>query len=106
MRHFLLTRLERQREFLLIATIMLLLNGGLAIVGAAEFGLPGAAASTAITYTCDAVALVAICARALSVPMRELAVPRRSDLASYWRIVRSLRARPGSTDSMGDRERV
>jgi O-antigen/teichoic acid export membrane protein len=96
LRHFLLTRIERQREFLLIQAGMLVVNGVLAVVGAAEFGLLGAAASTAITYGCDAVALVAVCARALSVPMRALAVPRRSDFGSYWRVARSLFVRPGS----------
>jgi hypothetical protein len=33
---------------------------------------------------------------ALSVPMRRLAVPRRSDFASYWRVAQSLLVRPGS----------
>jgi O-antigen/teichoic acid export membrane protein len=96
LRHFLLTRIERRREFLLIQAGMLLVNGVLAVVGAAEFGLLGAAASTAITYGCDATALVAVSARALSVPMRRLAVPRRSDFVSYWRAARSLLVRPGS----------
>jgi O-antigen/teichoic acid export membrane protein len=94
LRHVLLTRLERQREFLLIAMGMLILNGVLAVAGAAAFGLLGAAASTMITYACGAVALVAVCARMLSVPMRELAVPRLSDLASYRRVLRSLLVRP------------
>lgn len=98
LRHFLLTRIERQREFLLIATAGLFLNGALAVAGASLLGLIGAAASTAITYTCDAVALVAVCARQLSVSMRELAVPRRSDLASYWSLVRALLARRGPTE--------
>jgi O-antigen/teichoic acid export membrane protein len=98
LRHFLLTRVERRREFLLIATAGLLLNGALAVVGASLFGLVGAAASTAITYTCDAAALVAVCARRLSVSMRELAVPRLSDLGSYWRLVRALLARRGPTE--------
>ena len=100
LRHFLLTRVERQREFVLVATGMLLLNFVLAVVGAATIGLAGAAASTTITYAAGAVALVAICARLLSVPMRELAVPRRSDLDSYGRVVRAAMARPRSTRSV------
>jgi O-antigen/teichoic acid export membrane protein len=93
LRHFLLTRLERQNEFVLVVTAMLIVNGVLAAVGAALFGLVGAAASTTITYALAAFALVAICARSLDVPMRDLAVPRVSDLLSYWRAVRSLAGR-------------
>jgi O-antigen/teichoic acid export membrane protein len=90
LRHFLLTRLERQREFALLATGMLVANGALAAAGAAAFGLVGAAASTTVTYALAALALVALCSRILDVPMRELAVPRRSDLAAYGRVGRSL----------------
>ncbi len=64
LRHFLLTRMERQREFMLVAGGMLVLNGVLAVAGAAAFGMLGAAASTTITYACGAFALVAITARA------------------------------------------
>jgi O-antigen/teichoic acid export membrane protein len=101
LRHFLVTRLERQREFLLTAVGMLILNGVLAVVGAAEFGLLGAAASTTITYACAALVLVAFCARWLSVSMLELALPRRSDLGAYWRVLRPLlaRLRPTHTDA-------
>jgi O-antigen/teichoic acid export membrane protein len=99
LRHFLITRLERQREILLTSAAMLVANGVLAVVGAALFGLLGAAASTTITYAGAAAALVAFCARSLSMPMLTLAVPRRSDLAPYWRAVRLLagRARPGGS---------
>jgi O-antigen/teichoic acid export membrane protein len=83
LRHYLLTRLERQSEFVVIVTAMLVVNGALAAVGAWAFGLVGAAASTTITYGLAALALVALAARELDVPMRALAVPRRSDLASY-----------------------
>jgi O-antigen/teichoic acid export membrane protein len=93
LRHFLLTRLERQGEFVIVVTAMLVVNGALAAVGAAAFGLVGAAASTTITYALAAFALVAICASTLEVPMRDLAIPRRSDLMSYWRAARSLAAR-------------
>jgi O-antigen/teichoic acid export membrane protein len=99
LRHFLVTRLERQREFLFTAVGMLILNGVLAVVGAAEFGLLGAAASTTITYACAALVLVAFCARWLSVSMLELALPRRSDLGAYWRVLRPLLARLRSTDT-------
>jgi O-antigen/teichoic acid export membrane protein len=97
LRHFLLTRLERQNEFVVVVTAMLIVNGVLAAVGAAAFGLVGAAASTTITYALAAFALVAICARRLDVSMRELAVPRVSDLVSYWRALRALIARRRST---------
>jgi O-antigen/teichoic acid export membrane protein len=90
LRHFLLTRLERQNEFALVVTGMLVVNGVLAAAGAAAFGLPGAAASTTITYALAALALVSLCARTLAVSMRELAVPRWSDFAAYGRAVRSL----------------
>lgn len=90
LRHYLLTRLERQGEFVLVVTGMLLVNGLLAAAGAAAFGLVGAAASTTVTYAIAAVVLVALCASTLAVPMRELAVPRRSDLAAYRRMARSL----------------
>jgi O-antigen/teichoic acid export membrane protein len=93
LRHYLLTRLERQGEFVLVVTAMLVVNGVLAAVGAAAFGLVGAAASTTVTYALAAFVLVAICARELDVPMRELAVPRRSDFLSYWRAARSLLGR-------------
>jgi O-antigen/teichoic acid export membrane protein len=97
LRHFLLTRLERQNEFVLVVTAMLIVNGVLAAAGAAAFGLVGAAASTTITYALAAFALVAICARSLDVSMRELALPRISDLVSYWRALRALLARHRST---------
>lgn len=99
LRHFLLTRVERQNEFVLVVTAMLIVNGALAAAGAAAFGLVGAAASTTITYALAAFALVAICGRMLGISMRELAVPRVSDLISYWRVLRSLlgRKRPPAT---------
>jgi O-antigen/teichoic acid export membrane protein len=99
LRHFLLTRLERQREILLTSAAMLLANGVLAVVGAAAFGILGAAASTTITYAAAAAWLVAFCARSLSVPMLQLAVPRRSDLAAYWRVLRMLISRARSIGS-------
>ena len=100
LRHFLVTRLERQREILLTTVGMLVVNGLLAVVGAATFGLEGAAASTTITYLAAAIGLVWYCARSLSVPMSELAVPRRSDLDPYLRVLRLLVARLRSTGSV------
>jgi O-antigen/teichoic acid export membrane protein len=99
LRHFLLTRLERQNEFVLIATGMLLVNGLLAAAGAAAFGLIGAAASTTVAYALAVLALVTLCARTLGVPMRELVVPRPSDLAAYWRLGRSVLDRRRRTDA-------
>lgn len=93
LRHFLLTRLERQQELVFATIGMLVINGVLAVAGAAAFGTPGAAASTTITYACGALALVAVCARFVSLPMRVLVVPRRSDLSSYWQMLRSILAR-------------
>jgi O-antigen/teichoic acid export membrane protein len=90
LRHYLLTRLERQGEFVVIVTAMLVVNGVLAAIGAWAFDLVGAAASTTITYALAAFALVALAARELDVPMRELAVPRPSDLATYRRAARSV----------------
>jgi len=98
LRHFLVTRLERQREFLLTAVGMLILNGVLAVVGAAEFGLLGAAASTTITYACAALVLIAFCARWLSLSMLELAMPRRSDVGAYWRVLRPMLAKLRPSD--------
>lgn len=100
LRHFLLTRLERQREILLTSAAMLLANGVLAVVGAAAFGILGAAASTTITYAGAAAWLVAYCARSLSVPVIQLAVPRPSDLAPYWRVLRVLISRARSIGSV------
>jgi O-antigen/teichoic acid export membrane protein len=100
LRHFLITRLERQREIVLTSVGMLIANGVLAVVGAATFGLVGAAASTTITYAGAAAGLVWFCARALSVPMLPLAVPRRSDLAPYWRVLRALLSRARSIGSV------
>jgi O-antigen/teichoic acid export membrane protein len=101
LRHFLITRLERQREVLLTSIAMVVLNGVLAVVGAAAFGLMGAAASTTITYACGAGVLVAFTARALSMPMFELVVPRRADFATYARMIRLLLNRPrgGTADA-------
>jgi O-antigen/teichoic acid export membrane protein len=100
LRHFLITRLERQREIVITSVAMLITNGVLAVVGAAAFGLLGAAASTTITYAGAAAALVAFSARALSVPMFTLAVPRRADLAAYWRVVRVVARRARSIGSV------
>jgi O-antigen/teichoic acid export membrane protein len=93
LRHFLLTRVERQREFVLVATGILVLNGVLAVAGAAAFGLIGAAASTTVAYAAGAFVLVVVCASEVSMTMRELVVPRWSDLGTYWRMARSLPAR-------------
>jgi O-antigen/teichoic acid export membrane protein len=103
LRHYLLTRLERQSEYVVIVTAMLVVNGGLAAVGAWAFGLVGAAASTTITYALAAFALVAVAARELDVPMRELAVPRWTDLASYRHAARwVLRRRRSPTAAAPD----
>jgi O-antigen/teichoic acid export membrane protein len=96
LRHFVVTRLERQREIVVISLAMLLANGVLAVVGAAEFGIIGAAASTTITYAGGALGFVALCSRQLSVPMLQLTVPRRSDLATYVGMVRVLAGRSRS----------
>lgn len=93
LRHFLLTRLERQREFVVIATAMLVLNGVLAVAGSAAFGIMGAAASTTVAYAAGAFVLVALCASNLSTTMRRLVMPRRSDIGAYWRVGRSLPGR-------------
>lgn len=89
----LLTRLERQRELLVIWSVSLVVNGVLAAVGAKWFGLVGAAASTTITYVGAAIAQLWFCSRLISAPMRQLAVPSRADLGAYVRAVRSLAAR-------------
>jgi O-antigen/teichoic acid export membrane protein len=101
LRHFLITRLERQREILFTSIAMVIVNGVLAVVGAAAFGLPGAAASTTITYAAAAVGLVAFTGRVLSMPMVDLAVPRPADLATYWRMLGLLLHRPrgGTADA-------
>ena len=100
LRHFLLTRLERQREILVTSVGMLIANGVLAVVGASAFGLMGAAASTTIAYAGAVTALVAVCARSLSVPVLALAVPRRSDLTTYWRLLRLMATKLRSTGSV------
>jgi O-antigen/teichoic acid export membrane protein len=99
LRHFLITRVERQREIVLTTAGMLVVNGVLAVAGAAAFGLEGAAASTTITYLAAATGLVWYCARSLSVPMSQLAVPRPSDLAPYVRVLRLLVSRLRATGS-------
>ena len=101
LRHYLLTRLERQGEFVLIVTAMLVVNGVLAAVGAAAFGLLGAASATAVTYAAAAFALLALCARTLDVPMVPLALPRRSDFAAYWHAGRSILNRRRSAAAIG-----
>jgi O-antigen/teichoic acid export membrane protein len=93
LRHFLLTRVERQREYVLVAIGMLLVNGVLAVVGAAAFGLTGAAASTTVAYAAGMLVLVRLCAAQVSLTMRELVVPRWSDLGAYLRVARSLPSR-------------
>jgi O-antigen/teichoic acid export membrane protein len=100
LRHFLITRLERQREILVTTAGMLIVNGILAVAGSAWFGLMGAAASTTIAYAGGVVALVAVCARSLSMPMLKLAVPRRSDLFAYWRLVRLMATKLRSARSV------
>jgi O-antigen/teichoic acid export membrane protein len=101
LRHFLITRLERQREVLLTSIGMVIVNGALAVVGAAAFGILGAAASTTITYAGGAAVMVAFTARALSMPMFDLAVPRRADLATYGHMLRLVLHRPrgGTADA-------
>ena len=100
LRHFLITRLERQRAILLTTAGMLVTNGALAVAGAAAYGLEGAAASTTITYLAAAIGLLWYCARSLSVPVSQLAMPRRSDLAPYLRLLRRLVRRLPATGLM------
>ena len=100
LRHFLITRLERQREILIASAGMLTANGILAVAGSAWFGLMGAAASTTIAYAGGVVALVTVCARALSMPVFSLAMPRRSDLKPYLRLVRLAATKLRSARSM------
>lgn len=88
LRHFLITGRERQREYVIISACVLVINGVLAVIGASVFGLVGAAASTTISYACEALALMVVCGRLLSMRIRSLVVPRRSDFASYWRALR------------------
>lgn len=90
LRHVLVTRLERQRELAILGTVMLVVNGALAAAGAAAFGLVGAAAATTISYAVASLTLLVVCARALSVSVRRLAAPRRSDLDVYLRAARSV----------------
>jgi O-antigen/teichoic acid export membrane protein len=78
LRHVLLTRLERQREVLLTAIGMAIVNGVLAIVGSREFGYAGAAASTTITYMAAALWMAHVCSRQLGVPVGRLFVASRS----------------------------
>jgi O-antigen/teichoic acid export membrane protein len=99
LRHFLITRVERQREILITTAGMLVVNGVLAVAGAAAFGLDGAAASTTITYLAAALGLVWYCARSLSVSMSQLAVPRPSDLVPYVRLLRLVVSRLRATGS-------
>jgi O-antigen/teichoic acid export membrane protein len=101
LRHYLLTRLERQGEFVLVVTGMLVANGVLAALGAAAFGIMGAALATTVTYAVAAFVLLALCARTLDVPMGPLALPRRSDLAAYWRAGRSILNRRRSAAAIG-----
>jgi O-antigen/teichoic acid export membrane protein len=100
LRHFLITRLERQREILLTSAGMLIANGILAVAGSALFGMMGAAASTTIAYAGGVVALVIVCARSLSMPVLSLAVPRRSDLIPYLRLVRLMATKLRSARSV------
>jgi O-antigen/teichoic acid export membrane protein len=101
LRHYLLTRLERQGEFVLLVTGMLIANGVLAALGAAAFGIMGAAMATTVTYAVAAFALLALCARTVDVSIGALALPRRSDLAVYWRAGRSLFKRRRSAAAIG-----
>jgi O-antigen/teichoic acid export membrane protein len=87
--HVLLTRLERQRELVLISIGMLVVNGVLAAAGAAWLGLVGAAASSVVAYAFAAYAGLTVCAREMSVPVAELIAPRRSDLGLYAGLLRS-----------------
>ena len=100
LRHFLITGRERQREYVVISAGVLVINGVLAVVGASEFGLVGAAASTTVSYACEALALLMVCSRLLSMPIRSLVVPRRSDFMSYWRALRFVLARLRGTLSV------
>jgi O-antigen/teichoic acid export membrane protein/capsular polysaccharide biosynthesis protein len=75
LRHVLLTRLERQREVLMIALAMAGTNGVLAVAGSSAFGYVGAAASTTITYVAAAIAMARVCSRQLGVPLRRMFVP-------------------------------
>jgi O-antigen/teichoic acid export membrane protein len=90
LRHFLVTRLERSRELVVLGGVMLVVNGVLAAGGAALFGLIGAAVATTASSATAAFWLVAVCAGALGVSKRQLVVPRLSDLVVYRQVARSL----------------
>ena len=88
LRHFLITRLERQREILITSVVMVIVNGILAVVGAARSG-SWARRRRPPSPTPRAWRASWGSARdRLSMPVVALAVPRPSDLIAYWRLVR------------------
>jgi O-antigen/teichoic acid export membrane protein len=90
-REFFLVRIERSREYLVMATVATLVNLGVALALVPFFGLAGAALSTSVSYLGAAVYIISRFARITGATNLRSYVPGRAELADYRRLVTALR---------------
>jgi O-antigen/teichoic acid export membrane protein len=92
-REFFLVRIERSREYLVMATVATLVNLVVALALVPFFGLAGAALSTSVSYLGAAVYIISRFARITGATDLRSYVPGRAELADYRRLVTALRSR-------------
>jgi O-antigen/teichoic acid export membrane protein len=92
-REFFVVRLERVREYIVMAGGSAIANLTLAFILIPPLGLAGAALSTSISYLAAALFLVTRFARVAGVKDVRAFLPGRSELTDYHRLYRSLAGR-------------
>jgi O-antigen/teichoic acid export membrane protein len=92
--HFLVVRMERNREFLVMAAATLVANLVVAAVLVSLLGLPGAALSTSIVQTLGVVYLMRRLVRAGAPADPRAYLPGRAELGDYLRVLGAARHGP------------
>jgi O-antigen/teichoic acid export membrane protein len=90
-REFFLVRVERSREYLIMATTATVVNLGVALALVPFIGLAGAALSTSVSYIGAAVYIVSRFARITGATAVHGYIPGRAELTDYRRLAASLR---------------
>jgi O-antigen/teichoic acid export membrane protein len=90
-REFFLVRVERSREYLIMATAATVINLGVAVALVPFIGLAGAALSTSVSYIGAAIYIVSRFARTTGATALHGYIPGRAELTDYRRLAGSLR---------------
>lgn len=85
--------INRLRGMLVLGATVLVLNVLLNLVLIPHYGIAGAAVASLVSYSAEAIALVAMFLSASGQKLREALFPRASDFAPYWGRFRRMLAR-------------